>query len=133
MDSSIAFFSQTEAVHKDSLSLALVGDAVWTLYVRTRLIKKHDCKSGLLSLKCVNYVSAKAQCKMLYAIEDKLTEIESDVVRRARNSRTGQRAKNASLEEYKKASALEALIGFLYLTGQAARLEEIQDICFNAD
>ena len=124
--------TESEAIQKDSLSLALVGDGVWTLYVRERLTLKHDCKSGLLSLKCVAYVNAGAQCKMLYALEGKLTEVEQDVVRRARNAHTGQKAKNASIDEYKKATALEALFGFLYLTNQIERLKEIQEICFSA-
>ena len=124
--------TEQEAVQKESLSLALVGDGVWTLYVREKLILKHDCKSGLLSKKCVDYVNAAAQCKMLYALEGKLTETEEDVARRARNAHTHLRAKNASLDEYKKATALEALIGYLYLTGQDDRLKEIQEICFNS-
>jgi len=122
--------SDTDALSKESLALALVGDAVWTLYVRQRLILAHDYKSGKLSALACDYVNAAAQCKMLYVIEDKLAEQESDVCRRARNAHTGARAKNASLDEYKKATALEALFGYLYLTGQGERLREIEEICF---
>jgi len=118
------------ASQKDVLSLALVGDGVWSLYVRTRLIVKHDFKAGRLSGMCVQYVNAGAQCKMLYVIEDKLSDIEESIVRRARNAHSVTRAKNASVDEYKKATALEALFGFLYLTGQEERLAEIQEMCF---
>ncbi|MCL2797205.1 MAG: Mini-ribonuclease 3 [Firmicutes bacterium] len=123
--------SESDALLKESLALALVGDAVWTLYVRKRLILAHDYKSGKLSRLACDYVNAAAQCKMLYAVEGLLTEPESDVCRRARNAHTGARAKNASLDEYKKASGLEALFGYLYLTGQGERLREIEEICFN--
>lgn len=128
---SMVFLSEAEALQKDSLSLALVGDGVWTLYARRRLIVKYDYKSGILSRKACDYVSAPAQCKMLYALEGILTQTESDVCRRARNAHTASRAKNASLDEYKKATALEALLGYLYLTGQAQRLAELEEICFN--
>ena len=128
----MSYLTEAEAVQKDSLSLALAGDGVWTLYVRERLILKHDYKSGILSRKAVDYVNAGAQCKMLYAIEDKLTETEADVCRRARNAHSPARTKTANLDEYKKATALEALLGFLYLTGQTERLAEIQEICFNS-
>ena len=123
--------SVADALEKESLALALVGDAVWTLTVRERLILAHDYKSGKLSKIACDYVNAAAQCKMLYAVEERLTESERDVCRRARNAHTGARAKNASLDEYKKATALEALMGFLYLTGQGERLREIEEICFS--
>lgn len=122
--------SETDALNKESLALALVGDAVWTLYVRERLILAHDYKSGKLSRLSCDYVNAAAQCKMLYAVEGRLSETERDVCRRARNAHTGSKAKNASLDEYKKSSALEALLGYLYLTGQRERLAEIEEACF---
>ncbi|MCL2061542.1 MAG: Mini-ribonuclease 3 [Firmicutes bacterium] len=122
--------SETEAMQKDILALALAGDGVWTLYVRERLIKKHDLKAGALSAKVKGFVNAAAQCKMLYAVKDTLTEAERDIVRRARNAHTSSRAKNATLDEYKKATALEALLGYLYLTGQKARLDEILQLCY---
>ncbi len=124
--------TETEALQKDSLSLALVGDGVWSLYVRKRLILTSDCKSGLLSKKAVAYVNAAAQCKMLYALDGELTETEAGVCRRARNAHNASRAKNASVDEYKKATALEALLGFLYITGQTERLAQIEGICYDA-
>ena len=122
--------TENVALNKDSLALALVGDGVWTLYVRTRLITQYDYKSGKLSGCAVRYVNAAAQCKMLYAIEDTLNESERDVCRRARNAHSVSRAKNATLDEYKKATALEALFGYLYLTGQTDRLNTLEQICF---
>jgi ribonuclease-3 family protein len=122
--------TEKDAVQKDILSLALVGDGVFSLFIRERLIMACDCKSGLLSKKCVGFVNAAAQCKMLYAIEDGLSETEAGICRRARNAHNNSKAKNASIDEYKKATALEALLGFLYLTGQSERLREIMEKCY---
>ncbi len=68
---------------------------------------------------------------MLEIIKDKLNEQEEDIVRRARNTNSISKAKNASLIEYKRATALEALLGYLYITGQNDRLQEIMQECFN--
>ena len=122
---------EIDAIQKGSLELALVGDAVFTLYVRNRLVTNHNFNSGVLSKKCASLVNANAQCKMLYALEGKLTEAEEGVVRRARNSSHGTKAKNSSVDSYNKATALEALLGFLFLTGQTDRLQELQDICYD--
>jgi len=119
-----------EATQKDILSLALVGDAVWSLFVRDRLIRTRDLKSGALSKICVKYVNASSQCKMLYSLDGKLTQEEEAIVKRARNAHCHTKAKNASIDEYKKATAFEALIGFLHLTAQHDRLEELQTACF---
>lgn len=112
------------------LSLALLGDGVWSLYVRERLILMHDYSSGILSKFTRDYVNAVAQSQMLEVILDKLTGEESDIVRRARNTNSISKAKNASVIEYKRATALEALFGYLYITSQEQRLNEIMIICF---
>ncbi|MCL2375419.1 MAG: ribonuclease III [Firmicutes bacterium] len=125
-----SFLSPENALQKDSLSLALCGDAVWCLFVREKLIFSSDAKAGVISAKAVAFVCAKAQCQILYAIEDKLTEDEQGVVRRARNAHNPTKAKNSTVDEYKKATALEALLGFLYLTGQKQRLQEMLDLCY---
>ena len=122
---------EIDAFSKGSLELAFVGDAVFTLFVRNKLVLQHNFNSGILSKKCTSFVNANAQCKMLYALEGKLTETEEGVVRRARNSSHGTKAKNSSIDNYNKATALEALFGFLYLTGQIDRLQELQEICYS--
>jgi len=126
------YLTKNEAIQKDSLSLALVGDAVWSLFVRQEIVLQHDYKAYKASQLAVKFVNAAAQCKMLYAIEGELSETEQDVVRRARNVKVYTKAKNASLDEYKKATALEALMGYLHLTGQSERLSEIMEKCFSA-
>lgn len=112
------------------LSLAFVGDAVFSLYVKENLTLRHDFKSGKLTLIAANAVSAVAQSKMYEAVLDSLSEDELSIAKSAKNAHTNNKAKNAALSEYKKATALEAVIGFLYLTGQQARLTGLLDKCY---
>ncbi len=83
------------------------------------------------------FCSAVWQAKVLDEIRNTLTENENEIIRKARNSKTNNIAKNTSIEEYKKATSLEALIGFLYLNRDEKRLEEILTCCLkgieNAD
>ena len=106
-------------------TMAYVGDAVYELYVRVRLAEKYRSNVKFLHKKSVTYVSAHAQSMVLKELEHMLNDDEKDIVRRARNTRTTSMPKNADLIEYKYATAFEALIGYLYLSGQEQRLEEI--------
>lgn len=115
------------------LSLAFVGDAVYTLYARSKVIQHSDAKNGALHTEATKLVKASGQAEMADAILDLLNEEEMGVFKRARNSKTHSVAKNASIGDYKKATGFEALVGFLYLTGQQERLKfllnERIDIC----
>ena len=107
------------------LVLAYVGDAVHDLTIRTRLAlsggRVHALHQGASRTVC-----CAAQAKALQRIEALLTEAERDVVRRGRNSHAHHGApKNANPAEYALATGLEALLGYLYLTGQRARLDEL--------
>ncbi|MBQ3079359.1 MAG: ribonuclease III [Clostridia bacterium] len=104
-----------------SLELAFVGDSVYDLYVRT-MITATGGKIRDLHKKAVTLVNAHAQSEALIRIEDELTEEEEAIVRRARNTRQSP-PKNADASEYHRATALEALLGYLYLTEQRERLE----------
>lgn len=112
------------------LSLAFVGDAVFSLFIKESLTLKHDFKPGRLTLLSSFAVSAVLQCRMYDALIPVFTEDELSVAKSAKNSHTNNKAKNAALSEYKKATALEAVIGFLYLTGQPERLNEILNLCY---
>ena len=105
------------------LSFAFVGDSVHTLFVRTHLTLNSTAQPGKLHLLANNFVKADAQAKVLDKLE--LTEEEQNLVRRARNTKSKSVAKNAKLVDYKKATAFEVLIGFLYLTGQIGRMNSI--------
>lgn len=104
------------------LQLAYIGDGVWELLVRSRIIYKgrsarHVHKDAVA---CVN---AHAQSEALRRIEPLLSDAEADIARRGRNAHAHHAApKNQEAADYRAATALEALIGYLYLTGQEERL-----------
>lgn len=108
------------------LVLAYIGDAVYEVYVRTYIVGDGAIKTNMLH-KCAStkYVSAKSQAKILDDIVDGLNEAELNIVRRGRNSSPNTIPKNADIADYKKATAFEALIGYLFLSNQIERLEEI--------
>lgn len=105
------------------MSLAFLGDGLFTFFVRDQLINRSNEKAGSLHVKAKRYVSAGAQAKMLDAVAPALTEDEADIARRARNTNNATRAKNAAPSDYKKATALEAVLGYLHLTERTERLE----------
>ncbi len=110
------------------LTLAMVGDAVQTLYVRSHIALKFGVKVNKINKLVSSVVSAGSQFKTFKKIESILTEEEQDIAKRARNTHKNSKAKNFSYAEYIYATALEAVIGYLYLTEQEERLEEILKI-----
>ena len=104
---------------------AYIGDSIYEVYIRTYLINTTNLNAHQLHLKTIHYVKANAQAKALEIIQDNLTEKEKEIVRRARNTKKHHTAKNAGIAEYTYATALEGLIGYLYLTKQEKRIEEI--------
>lgn len=106
-----------------SLELAYLGDALYDLYVREHLIAKGG-KVRALHREAISLVCAHAQSEALARIAGELTEAEADVVRRARNAKQSP-PKNADPGEYHHATALEALVGWLYVTGQRERMNEL--------
>ncbi|MBQ9267824.1 MAG: Mini-ribonuclease 3 [Clostridia bacterium] len=116
---------KTEVLQMSPLVWAYMGDAIYESYIREYVIKQGLCKNGLLHKKSIKYVSANGQVKILKNIEEFLTDEEKDIVRRGRNANPHSHAKNADIVDYKYATGFEALIGFLYLTGEKERLNEI--------
>ena len=106
-----------------SLELAYLGDTVYDLYVRERLVRRGG-KVQKLHKSATTFVCAHAQSEAMLRIQDMLTEAEADVARRARNARQNP-PRNANPAEYHRATALEALIGYLYLTKQHDRLAQL--------
>jgi ribonuclease III family protein len=107
------------------LTLAYMGDAVLEIYVRNYLIQKLAGKPHQLHKTATRYVSAKAQAKVLHAIQSELTETEEWMVKRGRNTKSGTVPKNTDLIVYRMSSGFECMLGFLYLTDQVQRLEQI--------
>lgn len=115
-----------EAVkNKQPLVLAMIGDSVQTLFVRTFIAEKFGVKVNKMNKMVSSVVSAGAQFNTFKKIEESLTEEEQDIARRARNAHIHTKAKNFSYAEYIHATALEALIGYLFLTNKQERLNEI--------
>ena len=109
------------------LALAFVGDSVLELLVRTRLARHHRMSAGKLHVEKVKYVSARAQFREEQLLEPLFTEEELAVFKRGRNASKASVAKHASPEEYRASTGFECLLGWLYLTGQMARVEELFD------
>ena len=117
-----------KALQENPLVLAFVGDAVMTLFVRTNF-SKLGVKVNKLNKLTNEKVNAKAQADLFLKIEKELTQQERDLAQRARNTNMHHKAKNFLIMEYRYATALEAVIGFLYLTGQEERLNKILEEC----
>ncbi len=111
------------------LTWAYIGDCVYELYVRTKLVNETNLKPHYLHIEAIKKVKAKAQAETLNKIYEELTEEEKDVVRRGRNAENHHLPKNANVQEYMYSTAFEALIGYLYLTKQEKRLKQILDFC----
>lgn len=114
---------------RNSLVFAFVGDAVFSLFVRTFLADISTAKAGVLHIEASKFVRASYQKKLIEMLDDVLTENEQAIALTSRNAKTNNVAKNSNLEEYKKSTSFEAVLGYLYLTGQNDRLLEILDIC----
>lgn len=108
---------------------AYVGDSVYELFIRTHLVETTKLKPHKLHIETIKYVKAKAQADILESLQDILTEKEKEIVRRARNTENHHVPKNADPKDYMYATAFEGLIGYLYLSNQKKRLEEILNKC----
>lgn len=119
---------KNEKIDVDTMSpliWAYVGDSVYELYIRTHLTNTTKLKPHKLHIESIKYVKAGAQAKILEKLMDELTEKEKEVVKRGRNAENHHLPKNATVQEYMYSTAFEALIGYLYLTKQDERLQEI--------
>ena len=107
------------------LTLAYIGDCVYDLVIRTVVVERGNEPANKLHKKTVAYVKAQTQASMIEALLPYLTEEEEAVYKRGRNAKSYTSAKNASIGDYRKATGMEALVGYLYLTGQEARIMEL--------
>lgn len=113
--------------------MSFIGDAVQTLYDRTLLSADSGAKPGALQKTVSKRVSAVGQAEAYHRVLPRLSEEETAVVKRCRNTRTGTVSKNAPVGDYRMASGWEGLIGYLYLSGQHERLKEIFDFGYPND
>ena len=125
-------YEEEDVFSMPSTSLAFVGDALFSLFARAKVINVF-AKSGKFHMMATKIVNASSQAKMLDAILGELTEREKSVVRRAKNVHTSSKSKNSGLADYKKATAFEALLGYLYLTKNEKRLNDILEKSFEVE
>ncbi|MCM1327328.1 MAG: ribonuclease III [Bacteroidales bacterium] len=107
------------------LTLAYIGDGVYELVIRTVIVERANRSNNDLHKKTIKYVNAGTQAKIAEALSERFTEEEEAVYKRGRNAKSATTAKNASLGDYKKATGLEALLGYLYLTDRMPRVLEL--------
>lgn len=122
-------YSKQELLQFNPLTLAFVGDAVFSLHIREFVISKKQMNANMLTRECNKIVNAGSQYKIYRKIEPLLTEEELSICHRARNANIHSKAKNYSVTEYIYATAFEALLGYLYLQDDIARLNQILQIC----
>lgn len=114
------------------LELAFVGDAVYELFVRTRLAMEGNVPVAKLHAQAIGFVKAKSQAESVYTMMDKLTEQEAAIYKRGRNAKSQTVPKHAELTDYRAATGLEALFGYLYLKGEQQRLDELMGMAYDA-
>lgn len=107
------------------LTLAYIGDGVFDLIIRTVVVERGNEPANKLHHKTVKYVKAETQAVMIEALLPDLAQEELAVYKRGRNAKSYTSAKNASISDYRKATGLEALVGYLYLTGRPERIMEL--------
>lgn len=133
MENYVDIFNMQAKSEKDILminpqSLAFVGDAVYSLFIRTHFCLVSNARSRSLHKFSTDFVKASAQSKALDDIYDSLSEDEMAVAKRARNTKVNTMSKNAKMIEYKKSTAFESLLGYLYLLGKNERLNYILNL-----
>ncbi len=120
--------NKIEPRFQNILTLAFVGDAVFELLVRGRLSCERAVGVNKLHGKSVQYVCSKSQSKFVDIIFDKLTDDEVYIYKRGRNNTSANIPKNSNMSDYRRATGLEALFGFLYLNEKHERINEIFEL-----
>ncbi len=108
-----------------TLTLAYIGDGVYELRIRRFLLESGITRAERLHEKAVSLVRADFQSRCFGILESQLSPSEHDVMFRGRNAKSGRQPKHAEMADYRRATGVETLIGHLYLSGEAERLEEI--------
>lgn len=104
------------------LVLAYIGDAVFELFIRTKVVNHGSMQVSKMHKKSASLVRAETQANLIKVLEETLTEEEHAVYKRGRNARSASMAKHATMIDYRMATGFEALMGYLYLTEQYERL-----------
>ena len=107
------------------LTLAFIGDAAYELSNRTRLVQEADRNPKELQKRASAFARAPFQSAAMEILEPVLTEKELEIYHRGRNAKSQTKAKNATVQEYRRATGFEAVLGYLYLTGNTERMLEL--------
>jgi ribonuclease-3 family protein len=107
------------------LTLAFIGDSIFDLIIRTAIVESGNAPVNKLHNRSSKLVQATAQAELYHLIKEQLTEEETAIFKRGRNAKSFTSAKNAGIVEYRTATGLEALFGYLYLTDQMKRIMEL--------
>ena len=117
-------FTTKEARLLNPLQLALIGDAVYELFIRNYILANNiELTAHKIHVKAIGYVKAKSQSAIMHEIEGLLSEGEMAVFKRGRNAKSPTVPKNADVRDYRMATGFEALVGYLYLSGNKERLQ----------
>ena len=117
--------TKQKIVEMNPLVLAFVGDGVHTLFIREMVVRSHSYTAGRMHKESSKYCNATNQSKVFEMLQAELSQEELDIAMRARNAKNSHTSKNSSVIEYKKATAFEAVVGYLYLVGDNLRLNYI--------
>lgn len=131
MEKSVMFGSE-KLNYKDysPVTLAYIGDTIYDLYVRTKVVEKGERPINEIHKEAVSAVSCKAQARSIHNIEQYLSEEEKQILKWGRNAKSGHAPKNADAVDYRWATGFETLAGALYLQGNIQRLEEILNLAY---
>jgi ribonuclease-3 family protein len=116
---------EIEITDYSPLTLAYIGDGIYEIVIRTMIVDEANRQVNKIHKAASQLVKAGSQAAMVHLIWDMLTEEERTIYKRGRNAKAITRAKNASMSEYRTATGFEALMGWLYLTGQSKRMMEL--------
>lgn len=114
-----------DIINYSPLTLAYIGDGIYEIVIRTVIVDEANRQVNKIHKAASDLVKAQTQAEMAFAIMDMLTEQEMTIYKRGRNAKAVTRAKNASMSDYRSATGFEALMGWLYLTGQSERMMEL--------
>lgn len=116
---------ETDPKQLSPLVLAYVGDSIYDLVIRTYLISLGNMPVNKINRHACALVKAETQSKLIGCLEAQLTDMEEAVYKRGRNAKSYTSAKNATIGDYRRATGFEALMGYLYLSGQFDRLTQL--------
>ena len=121
--------TEIEARQLNPLQLALIGDGVYEVYIRNYVLLNKKLNAHKMHVEAIRFVKAKAQSDIMHVLEKELNEDEEYIFKRGRNAKSPTVPKNADVRDYRNATGFEALVCYLYLTGQKDRLEKFFNRC----